>query len=59
MQAAHGSGVTACVPTSNAGSLQKAVTLVRDPRGDFWVSSASFVHEIELNAREEKLLSLQ
>lgn len=59
MQAAHGFGVTACVPTSNAGPLGKAVILVQDPHGDFWVSSVFVVHEMGLNAREEKFLSLQ
>lgn len=59
MQAAHGSGAPAWAPTSNAGFLRKAVTLVQHPRGDFWVSSVSFVHEIGLNARAEKFLSQQ
>lgn len=53
-----GLGVQPTVPVPDGGSLEKEITSVQDPDGDFWVSLVFFVHEIGLNARGEKFIFL-
>lgn len=53
-----GLGVQPTVPAPDGGSLEKEITSVQDPHGDFWVSLVFFVHKIGLNARGEKFVFL-